>query len=129
MDTFFVCCTCSFKACIWPAIRVGKSLLYTHLKTERKWESIKYMFSSQQTKVAVLFLDKNIIHMLTKTILHHHRKILSFPCSILGKICNAIEKEAIILLLFFHVAMAWSVMVTSCFKSILCSIPGANNQL
>jgi len=44
---------------IWPAIKVWKSLLLTCLKTQRKWELIKYMFSSQRTKVAVLFLDKN----------------------------------------------------------------------
>jgi len=39
---FFVRCTCLFKAFIWPAIQVGKSLLYICLETKRKWELIEY---------------------------------------------------------------------------------------
>jgi len=86
---------CWFKACIWPAINIWKSLPHTCLKTQSKWESIKYMFSSQRTNVAVLFLDKIIIHILTRLSCAIVVSLF-FSCNILCEICNMVKNPLVI---------------------------------
>jgi len=119
---------CLFEASIvWPPIHVFKSLLHTCFKTQKSWELIECMESSQRAKTAVILLDKNVIHVLMETILCHHRKIIFFLCSILYDICCTVEKT-IFLLSFYNAAMAWMIMVTCSFEGIFGSKSRMDNQ-